>query len=425
MKITLLTYGSRGDVEPFFALADGLIERGHDVTLSAPGVFNYLVYDDRLHFHGLPGDPGDLAQGFREYAGGNYFKMVSMMIRHVVPIAIQVYREVQIACQGAEAIVHSFLMTEAGHTMASEYDALDISAQLFPVFVPTAVFPSVVFPDLPLGSIYRRLTHALTTLTFNWGGRLSSRFLLRRAQDLPDLVSRLAPWPFSRREIQKMLILFGISQHVLPRPDDWPDNAILTGYWQREVPGSWQPPEDVVAFLSNHEKPIFFSLGSMHPTLDAETIDVYKRVSSAVGRPAIISVQGGEGEVPEVEGDTLLIGSTPYAWLLPRVGTVVHHGGAGTSAAVMRAGVPGVVTPVSADQFFWARRIHRLGLSPEPLPHKKMREETLIAALRHAISDSEIKMNVEAMAEKLASEDGVANAVAEIERAYESRRESS
>ena len=187
--------------------------------------------------------------------------MIARMIQHVLPLAASVFRTLERGTRDADLIIHSFLMTDAGHTLARQRGVPDVPSQLFPVFLPSSTTPAVAFPDLPLGAVYRRVTHALTASAFRIGGRLLYRKVRASAPDLPDL----APWPFGNTKGVTTPILLAYSPHVLPRPADWPVQAHVTGYWQLNPPQGWVPPEPLLRFLNSGPPPIYFGSGACAP----------------------------------------------------------------------------------------------------------------------------------------------------------------
>src|SRR3990170_2456054 len=250
-RFVLLTYGSRGDVEPFIALAVGLRRFGHAVRLVAPGPFEPLARTHAVDFVPLQGDPEELALALTDRAGLSWPRMVARMVQHILPLSRAALRTVQKATSDADVIIHSFLMTDAGHTLAQARGLPEFSAQLFPTFIPTSEFTAVALPDLPLGGGYRRLTHLLNTAMFRWGGRLLYAKVRASEPEFPHL----APWPFPLFRRSSTPILFGYSPQVLRRPADWPGHAYVTGYWSLDPPPGWSPPESLVRFLENGPPP--------------------------------------------------------------------------------------------------------------------------------------------------------------------------
>jgi len=418
LNISLLTYGSRGDVEPFLALADGLTAAGHRVTLAAPERYQTFLENDHVLYQGLPGDPGSLADDLRERAGKNPLKLVTAMTRHVMPIAVDVFREAQKASRGADIILHSFAMTDGGHTLARQERARDISVQFFPVFQPTSQFPSIVFPDLPLGDTYRRLTHHLNTLVFRWGGRFMYAFLRRKHRSLP----RLAEWPFAKKAPEIVPTFFAFSEHVIPKPPDWPEQVLITGYWHRQRAEGWQPPERLTRFLKRHPQPVYISLGSMVPQPEKRLMELFIDVLEEVDSPGLISLGHPKEYAWAARENVFITGPMPHDWIFPRTKAVLHHGGAGTTGAVMRSGVPGVVLPVSADQFFWGKRAQALQVSPKPIPFRERSRENISDALKQVINDPSFNHQAQNLGRKLRKENGVEQAIKEMERLYWGRR---
>lgn len=417
MRITILTYGSRGDVEPFVALGEGLVCRGHQVRLTAPARYRNLSRDPTVEYHELPGNPGELTDDFRDLTGANPLKMAAVTSRHVLPIGRQVFLECQKAVRNADLVVHSFLLTDGGHTLAAQTGAVSISAQLFPVFSPTAAFPALLFPDLPLGRGYRRLTHRLSTWIFRWSGRLLYTMLRLGSGTLP----RLEAWPFAAGFREPVPILYAFSSAVVPEPTDWSSRAVITGYWFRERDPEWVPPEGVRSFLHQKQRKVYISLGSAVPEPDRELIGIYLKALESQGLAGLIAANKPTGEPESVGERSLLVGELPHSWLFPQMDAVVHHGGAGTTAAVIRSGVPGLVLPVSTDQFFWGRRVAGLGIGPQPIPFDQLSAGRLTAAVREIVSNQAMRSRARDMGVIIQQENGVQTAVDYLETFQEYR----
>jgi sterol 3beta-glucosyltransferase len=406
-RITLLTYGSRGDVEPFVALGVGLRNAGHAVRLAGPAPFAPLVQSHGLEFAPIEGNPEELARAFADRVGLSWPRMVAQMIQHVLPLAEAAFRSVEKATLDADLIVHSFLMTDAGHTLALARGVPDASAQFFPIFLPTSSFPAVALPDLPLGGVYRRATHALNTAIFRFGGRLLYRRVRASAPDLP----RLAAWPFSGRRGDAPPILLAYSPQILPRPADWPSHAHVTGYWQLPPPAGWQPPPALVRFLESGPPPVYFGSGSMRTENLRALLRMVVAAIRACGLRAILgappeALDGGAGDAAVFAVDGI-----PHAWLFPRMRYILHHGGAGTTGAAAAAGVPSTATPFSADQAFWARQIHRLGVGPAAPPARRLTRDRLEAILHDVLANPSYQRCAHDLGEELRREDGVTSAL--------------
>lgn len=406
-RITILTYGSRGDVEPFIALGVGLRRAGHSVRLAAPTAYASFIQTNGLDFEPIEGSPDELARAFADRAGLSWPRMIVRMMQHVQPLAQAAFRAVERAVHDADLIVHSFLMTDAGHTLACAKGIPDVSAQFFPVFLPTSAFSAVGLPDLPLGAVYRRATHALNTAVFRYGARLLYRSVRVSGSDLPDL----APWPFQGTNGDATPILFAYSSHILARPPEWPSWAHVTGYWQLQPHVNWTPPDAVVHFLESGPAPIYFGPGSMR-TENLRCL-LHAVVSSvrAHGQRIVLGVSPKALDA-ELEGtDIFAAEGIPHRWLFPRMRYILHHGGAGTTGAAATAGVPSTAIPFSADQMFWARQIHRLGVGPAAPPVRRLTRNRLGAILEDALANPMYVRRARVLGDQLRQEDGVASAM--------------
>jgi sterol 3beta-glucosyltransferase len=210
-------------------------------------------------------------------------------------------------------------------------------------------------------------------------------------------------------------VLLGFSTQVVPRPSDWPPTVTVTGYWFLEEAVDWQPPAELLHFLEEGPQPVFIGFGSMAGR-DPERLGrtVLDALRDSGERGIIVTGWGGTrlaGTPPGV----FVLESAPYEWLLPRVKAVVHHGGAGTTAAGLRAGRPSVVCPFVADQPFWGARVAALGVGPEPIPQRKLTAGNLADAIRTAATDPAMRERAARLGERIRAEDGVGNAVAAIE----------
>jgi UDP:flavonoid glycosyltransferase YjiC (YdhE family) len=221
---------------------------------------------------------------------------------------------------------------------------------------------------------------------------------LRARLDLPGTARTPGPpddWP----------ICHGYSPAVVPRPPDWPAAVHVTGYWWPATPPSWQPPDRLVDFLAAGPPPVFFGFGSMTP--DQERL--HDIITAAVRRTGVRAVvQSGWAELGPAGNDILLVDDLPHEWLFPRAAAVVHHAGAGTTGAGLRAGVPAVPVPVLVDQPFWADRLCRLGVAPHPLPLHELTADTLADALRTCLDRPAHRLRATELAGRVRADDGAA-----------------
>ena len=415
--IAILAHGSRGDVQPYVALGDGLRKAGYAVRVAAPEQFRSFILEYGLEFAPLAGDPRLLMTEAVKKAGsqGNFLRSTQVILKYAAPIALQVLRDAESACQGTDVIVHSLLMTQVGHQIARQAGIPDFSALVFAVFNPTGSFPNPGFPDLRWGP-YNRLTHHLFTQLFSKGGRLSYNWLLRlRHTHLPPLL----PWPFGNSKKRPTPVLYGFSPHVIPRPVEWTEDVHVTGFWFLPSPALWQPPSALLDFLASGPPPVFIGFGSVISSRALRLTEIVLKALAQTGqRGVLLSGWGGLTRV-SLPQDVFMIESAPFDWLFPKMKAAVIHGGIGTTAASLQAGIPTLVVPFTADQFFWGDRVSRLGVGPEPIPHRKLNAENLAGAIREMLEDEGMRQRASALGECLRSEDGVANAIRIIKKYLE------
>ncbi len=418
MRVTILTFGSRGDVQPFLALADGLQKTGHQVKLAAPYRFAGFVDAHNIPFVPLTGDPEIISQRLND-AGMSPIGMVRAMSDYVFSIAEQVAREAFAACDDADLIVHSFLFTTGGHALARKMGVPDISVQTFPFFAPTRAFPPVAMAGLPPGYL-SYFFHWLMARIFWYGGNLGFN-RLRKAH--PDVFDLDLHWPFDTDDnrIRTPLVL-ACSPTVVPRPDDWSAPYIhVSGYFFLDTPGSYQPPTALANFLSLGEPPVCVSFGS---TIHRDTERIYRVVLEALqktgNRAVVLSGWSNLSRSEAVQllhehsAEIFVADAIPHDWLFPHCKAIIHHGGAGTTAAGIRAGIPNLVIPFAADQPFWAARVHALGIGPRPIPVKMLTAEKLIAALDE-LDGTVIRDTAQVVGRKIRAEDGVGMTIKLIE----------
>jgi sterol 3beta-glucosyltransferase len=410
LKITLLTYGSRGDVQPFLALAVGLQAAGHAVTLAAPQRFTGFIQERGVHCVPLAGDPDQLSLLFND-AGKNVLRMLRSMQQHVYRIAPDVVKGTRKALQGADLLVHSFIFTTGGHSFARELDIPDISLQLFPVFAPTRLFPAIGMPESwPRG--LNSFSHWLSTQVYWHGGNLGYYQLRRKSPD--DFPARLF-WPFRPTPGRPLTpLVIACSPVVLSKPLEWDTPHIhLPGYLFLDNP-DYQPPDELTRFLASGDPPVCITFGSM-VNREAERTGqaALKAVRRTGGRAIFLTGWGGWQSEP-ADNRTLFLDAVPHEWLFPRCRAVIHHGGAGTTAANLRAGVPSIVIPHAADQSYWGSRVSAIGAGPNPIPVNRITSENLTAALTQAGSDT-IRRRAKEVGDQIRSENGVGRIVSLIE----------
>jgi sterol 3beta-glucosyltransferase len=413
MRFTILAHGSRGDIQPYIALGLGLQRSGHYVRLAAPVLYRDFITSYGLEFAPLAGDPGLLMRAAVEKAGRwpAPMRTARVVLKFAAPIAVDLYRDALAACKGTDAIIHSLLMTSPGHQIAADLIRPDFSALVFAFFAPTAAFPNPLFPAFPLGERYNLESHIQFNRVFWKGNRLAFDFIRRSHPEVPELCD----WPFQNGTRRATPLLYGFSPQVIPIPCEWGDDVHVTGYWFLDSPPGWQPEPGLVKFLDAGPPPVYIGFGSVISGETRQLTRIALEALKRTGQRGILSTGWGGLALDNLSANVYPIESAPFDWLFPRMAATVHHGGMGTTAASLRAGVPPVIVPFMADQPFWGRRIAHLGAGPEPIPHKLLTAKRLAHAITAALEDHSIRSRTADLSRLIRAEDGVGRAVGLIE----------
>jgi sterol 3beta-glucosyltransferase len=215
---------------------------------------------------------------------------------------------------------------------------------------------------------------------------------------------------------EPVLMLYAYSRHLLPVPPDYPPHVHVTGYWFLEQQQAWTPPADLAAFLAAGPPPVYVGFGSMSGAKAQDRTAIVVEALARAGQRGVLASGWGGMTRADLPANIFMLEEAPHDWLFPRVAAVVHHGGAGTTAAGLRAGKPTVIVPFIADQPFWGKIVHEQGAGPQPIAQKRLSAESLAAAIGEAVTDAEMQRRAAAIGEKIRAEDGAGNAVAIIER---------
>ena len=418
MNITLVTAGSRGDVQPYIALGKGIQACGHNVQVCTHTEFEDFVCQQGLAFAPMHGNPKALledeaGQRFLE-SGRNPIRFMRSFSEFVNQLLHGVLQDCLAACQDSDFVIFSIIGWFAVTHVMEKLNIPGISAYLQPVS-PTSAFPVTSFPPVQLGKIGNRLSY---TISEQFGWSLMRAGLNRARKDVLDLPPLPFIAPFERMHKEHFPVLYGFSQHVVPRPADWPDSLHITGYWFLDEEPDWQPPEALSNFLEAGPPPVYIGFGSMRARGPQETTRMVLRALELSEQRGVLLSGWGALEKTEFPETVIQIEAAPHAWLFPRMAAVVHHAGSGTTAAGLRAGVPTIGVPFFADQPFWAERAYRLGAGPRPVDRKRLTAERLAAAISQAVGDPAYRQNAERIGAQLRIEDGVQNAVETLARYF-------
>lgn len=407
MRIRITTIGSTGDVQPYLALGRGLQQAGHDVALIAAPRYGARIREMGLEFR-------DSGQAWREDTGDAFLrafsaervplKQLAMFFEWLADSLADTTEHMREATADADLmIVHA--PDVFGMAMAERQGIPYITGHLVPFVVRCRNWN-------PMGTDSGRLVNAalngLSRLAFRWTADPPLNRLLAQAGLPPrrDLVFEGAQSP--------LLNLLAVSPHVA-RPDpSWPGRFRMTGYWFLDEP-DFTPPKELANFLAAGEPPVVVTFGSMtFDGVEEVTAALVEGLTAAGCRAIIQEGWAGLGRGP-LPPNILRVGFVPHGWLFSRAACVVHHGGAGTTAATLRAGVPSVIVWCLADQPSWGYTTKRLGVGTGSVPRWKLDARWLRRAVEKALKDARVRDNARALGEQIRQEDGVARAVALIE----------
>jgi UDP:flavonoid glycosyltransferase YjiC (YdhE family) len=404
VRVLIVTSGSMGDVAPYSGLGDRLRDAGHDVTVATHEPFRAAITAAGLSFHPIPGDMREIlpnARGQDGVSSGTGPRALARLLKIAGPLVSSLGAGIAGAVSAVrpDAILLSTVVAPLGYQVAEAHDRPWAGVFLQPVH-PTREFGSVLVGGRSFGPWGNLALGHLVDLSARpvYAGPIRA---LRRRLGLPPARMRaLQAWQQFRNPT-----FHGFSTAVVPRPSDWPSPLKVTGYWWPARAAGWSPPADLTAFLAAGPPPVFVGFGSMAPGRGARFAAPVLAAVREAGVRAVVQT-GWSGLDVGAADDVITVGEIPHDWLFPQVAAVVHHCGAGTTAAGLRAGVPAVPVPVLADQPFWARRLTALGAATDPLPLSTLTAGRLAAALRAVTTDPHYAARASAIAALLSGEDG-------------------
>lgn len=412
MHIFLTASGTRGDVQPALALARGLRDAGHHVRIAAGR--NFAPWIESQGFECLPMvDMEALMQSEagREWAdkGTDQRLQLKLMTQLVNEYGDELTKPLVEHGRDCDLHISGFTSTQMVAVIAEKHGIPQIEAALQPYRATRSGDATLV--QITKGpSIFNKLFGMLGQ-RFIWSIVQQQVAKMRQREGLPAIGAGRAT-----KLANRMPLVNGYSAHVVPHPDDWTDDSATVGYWFLDEADDWQPSPELDSFLDARPTPLAIGFGSMGSADPKAAFELACEALRLAGQRAVY-ITGWSGlagiNVPE---HVCVIDKAPHDWLFQRVSGVVHHGGAGTTAAGLRTGKPTLVIPHMSDQPFWGRRVHDLGAGPKPIPRLKLTAQRLAAALRELVGDADLLRGAETLGGRIRAEDGVARSVETIER---------
>jgi UDP:flavonoid glycosyltransferase YjiC (YdhE family) len=402
VKICILTIGTRGDVQPYIALGLGLKAAGHEVTISTLDEFKPLVHQYQLLHDSLRGDFLKAAQATDGKNAGNLLRL----IRQYVEMAKDTLSDEWASARKAEVFIYNPAAI-GGYHIAEKLGVPSFAAFPAPLYSPTREFPSPFLPFNNLGP-FNKLSHQLFAKMGPAMYRSPINEWRRNVLGLPPAQSEVI---LHGKPITK---LYAYSEAVFPRPADWDESSVVTGYWFLDAPTNWQPDPALVKFLQEVSTPVYVGFGSMFMNGGVHRTEIVLKALKLAGQRSVLATGWGGLTADNAPEGVFVLDSVPHDWLFPKVAAIIHHGGAGTTGAALRAGKPMVVCPFVGDQPFWGRRMTDLGVSPPPIPQAKLTTERLADAIKLAVTDNNIYEHAASLGETIRAENGVERAVKHI-----------
>lgn len=414
--LTFLTLGSRGDIVPYMALGRHLRARGHAVRFISSQDFSSLAADHGLDFHPLHVDLQALVGGESGQqllgSGQNLFRQAAAIRAAFGRLSDTIAHDLLApALRATDAILCQ--------TPGALYGA-DLAEAARAPLIQLAVMPlerTRRWPHLAVASSLGRLP-GVTRLSYPLAEQLVWQIFrpaINRFRRRLGLQPRGPGGYFRQLRARGVPVINGFSPLVVPPPSDWPVHVHQTGYWHPHDP-AWQPPPALLRFLEDGPPPVFVGFGSMPLRDPARTTAALLEALRLSGQRGLLHGGWGGLAAAQLPPNVFPVPYADFGWLFARAAAVVHHGGSGTTATGLRAGVPGLLVPFAFDQFFWGDRVHALGVGPRPIPFARLTAQRLAAALTETLNDTALRSRARALGQALSAEDGPGHAASLIER---------
>ncbi|MGI9461643.1 MAG: glycosyltransferase [Alphaproteobacteria bacterium] len=438
-KILIITNGTRGDIDPFIALSRGLIKHGYRPTICAPISFKKFITEHGIGYaymnDGLP-------QIVKSELGRNIMESSASVGRYVrsglksKSVLRPSYRQqldetLRAASQIKPDLVIFNHVAIYAHHVVRELNLPAMVAISSPILIPTGDIAHPLFPQWKIKSTHRKglyykiqrwynyLTYRIFLLIVEW----VSIFFVREWQDANQLKRHSNKIEFYHSAAwlnQPLPILHHYSPALSPRVSDWQNNIIITGYWfykgdKISAKKNWQPPTSLMNFIARGKPPLYIGFGSMtasHETMQ-RLVKTIEQMLEETSYRLVIGMGWSKHDWQKLLANQNIadkiycIDEVPHDWLFPRMAGVIHHGGAGTTAAAFRAMKPSIICPFFADQHFWARCIAHTNSGVGPLPLKKITKSNLKTAIEKITTDRVVINHAKKIGEKINKEDGV------------------
>ncbi|CAF0801884.1 unnamed protein product [Adineta ricciae] len=385
LAIVILIVGTRGDVQPFIALAKALLACGHRVRLATHETFRKFVRENGIEFYPLAGDPADLMSFMVKNAGivpsvssivagdiGKSRRVIGEILASTWKACIEDDDETGVPFV-AEAIIAN--PPSYGHIHCAQKLQIPLHIVFTMPWSPTIQFPhpfiKVDYNRAPIDRINMLSYDLVEVLTWSCMRNIINEFR-EDTLGLPLLHTRQAVGIMMDEHVPHT---YCWSPSLVPKPSDWPTHIDVSGFFFLNLATNYKPPDDLLRFLKKDPPPIYIGFGSITGHDSARILHVVLDALEQTGYRALLS--GFDVDKNKLSDNILKIDNCPHDWLFQHVSAVCHHGGAGTTAAGLRAGKPTIIVPFFGDQFFWGNMVSKSGAGPVPAPGKTVTAKQL------------------------------------------------
>jgi UDP:flavonoid glycosyltransferase YjiC (YdhE family) len=420
MDIAMAALGTRGDVQPMVALGKGLQAAGHQVTVVAGANFAGWIESQALGF--VPALDMEVLMNSPEGrawsdASDNPLQQLRMMRALMASTGDAMFTSIFAAAAPAELLISSFTAAPFVQAVGEATGKMQVDALLQP-YQPTRSGAASLTPIVPRGdSILNRWMGNLAEALIWWVAADTANRLRTTCLQLPP--HSRASYAAAARQVPTV---FGFSRHVVPPAPDWHADTVVSGYWFLDEAHAWEPSAELAGFLAAGPPPVYIGFGSMSSRNPQATLALILEAVAGAGCRAVVATGWSGARARQLPSSVFVLDHAPHDWLFPQVAAVVHHGGAGTTAAGLRAGKPTLIVPHMSDQPYWGRRVQELGVGCKPLPRHKVTAGALAKGLGEMLADGAMQARAAALGALIRDEDGVALAVAAIERLWARRQ---
>lgn len=419
LRITCLTIGSRGDVQPYIALCKGLMAEGHQTKIATHLEFKEWIESHGIEFAPVDGDPAELMRICVENGmfTVSFLKEASSKFRGWIDDLLSSSWR---ACQNSDILI------ESPSAMAGIHIAEALRIPYFRAFTMpwtrTRAYPhAFAVPEHKLGGSYNYVTYLMFDTVF-WRA-ISGQVNRWRQKEL-----NLQATGLEKMQPNKVPFLYNFSPSVVVPPLDYSDWIRVTGYWFLDEGANYTPPKDLTDFIANAradgKRLVYVGFGSivvadsavLTKTVVASVLKADVRCILSKGWSDRLEKKGANNVEIPLPPEIFQIKSAPHDWLFSQVDAAAHHGGAGTTGASLRAGIPTIIRPFFGDQFFFGQRVEDLGVG---VLIKKINVSVFSRALWEATHSERIITKARVLGEQIRKENGVDTAIQSIYRDME------